>query len=184
VSEPHPFRIEIIEPDACTPEQQAQFHTLVLEGGEVDEHGLPALIERAAALAFVHHGDSVVGVGAMKRPNASYRKTVFAKAQSSLTARDFEFELGWLYLTPAARGNRLTTPVITGLLQRAKRLPVYATSRVDNTRMHASLERCSFRKEGTPYPSKQRDTDLHLFVLARTLVDMVCGQPRPFDIDL
>lgn len=157
------FRTEIVEPHTRPPGELAQFRMLVLEGGEVDEYTLPALIERAAALAFIQKGDSLVGVGALKRPNASYRKKVFAQAQSSL-AGDFDFELGWIYLSPAARGNRLTTPMVAGLLQRADGLPVYATSRTDNMRMHASLEHCGFRKEGTPYRSKQRETDIQLFV--------------------
>lgn len=116
MSERSPFRIEIIQRPACTADKQAQFRALVLRGGEVDEHTLPGLIERAAALAFVHKGDSVVGVGALKRPNASYRNKVFAQARSSLAVGDFEFELGWIYLIPAARGNRLTTPMVAGLL--------------------------------------------------------------------
>lgn len=47
----------------------------------------------------------------------------------------------------SSAGYRLTTPMVTGLLQRAGGLPVYATSRVDNMRTHASLEHCGFRKQ-------------------------------------
>jgi len=137
----------------------------VLEGVEVDAHTLPALIERALALALVRDEESVVGIGAIKRPNASYRNRVFGDAKSRLVPAQFDFELGWIYLCEAARGKRLTTPIVQALLLRLEGRPVYATSRVDNVPMHASLTHCGFRKEGTPFPSKQNQGQIQLFVL-------------------
>jgi GNAT superfamily N-acetyltransferase len=168
VDERQSFRSEVVEPHLCTPARLAQFRQLVMEGGEVDAHTLPALIKRALALAFVRDGVSVVGVGALKRPNASYRNRVFANAKSSLAPKHFEFELGWIYVCPSARGKKLTSPMVKDLLQQAKGRPVYATSRVDNAPMHASLVRCGFRKEGSPYPSSEHEVDIQLFALRGT----------------
>jgi GNAT superfamily N-acetyltransferase len=159
------LRIDIVEPAACSHERLALFRELVTEGGEVDTHTLPALIERAPVLALMHDGETVVAVGALKQPNAAYRSRVFAEAKSTLAPKDFEFELGWIYVRPAARGKKLTTPMVRKLLERASGHRVYATSRVDNSPMHASLEHCGFRKEGTPYPSNEHEIDLQLFIL-------------------
>lgn len=43
---------------------------------------------------------------------------------------------------------------------------VYATSRVDNSPMHATLSRFGFESAGVPYPSKQNDVPIQLFVRA------------------
>lgn len=162
--EPQSFRIELLEPDSCLPERLAEFRQLVLEGGQVARQSLPGLLERATALAFVLLEDSVVGVGALKRPNPSYRNNVFAKAKSSLAPAKFDFELGWIYLTPSARSKRLTTPMVKSLLRYAKGRPVYATSRVNKIEMHASLEHSGFTREGSLYPSQEDATDIQLFI--------------------
>ena len=43
---------------------------------------------------------------------------------------------------------------------------VYATSRVDNEPMHATLNRFGFKSVGVPYALKQNDTPIQLFVRA------------------
>ncbi|MBN8886835.1 MAG: GNAT family N-acetyltransferase [Rudaea sp.] len=87
-----------------------------------------------------------------------------AKARPELNASNFEFELGWVYVHPSARGHRLASSLVQELLSRLKGTAIYATCRVDNTRMHASLFRAGFRQAGTPYPSKINDPELRLFV--------------------
>jgi ribosomal protein S18 acetylase RimI-like enzyme len=158
------FTIETSAPSACDAPVLAEFQVLVLEGGEVDPNTLPALVQRALALAFVRSGDSLVGVGGIKRPNPSYRSKVFKCAHAKLNPADFEFELGWIYVRPSAQGNRLATRLVLELMPSLGGAAVYATSRTNNGRMHSSLIRGGFREEGTPYPSKRNEPEIQLFV--------------------
>ncbi|MBI4290780.1 MAG: GNAT family N-acetyltransferase [Betaproteobacteria bacterium] len=158
------FTIDISAPNACNAAALAKFEVLVREGGEVDPNTIHALIERALSLAFVKSPSSLVGVGAIKRPNPSYRNRVFRSASSALNAGHFEFELGWVYVRPSAQGHRLASRLVQKLMPTLKGAAVYATSRVNNERMHASLVRGGFRQEGPSYPSKLNEPEIQLFV--------------------
>jgi ribosomal protein S18 acetylase RimI-like enzyme len=164
MSESVAFTIEVSAPGVCEAAAVAEFQALVREGGEVDPSTLPALVESALSLAFVKSGSSLVGVGAIKRPYSSYRSRVFKSARSQLSPHDFEFELGWVYVHPSAQGNRLASRLVQELLPSLKGAAVYATSRADNARMHASLSRAGFRREGARYPSKINEPEIQLFV--------------------
>lgn len=164
MSENTTFTIQSISPRACGAPALEEFQALVLEGGEVDPISLPGLVKAAPVLAVAKSGNTLVGVGGIKRPNSSYRNRVFKSARAQLNARDFEFELGWVYVRPAAQGNRLASRLVQQLMLPLHGVAVYATSRVNNSRMHASLARVEFRREGTPYPSKMNEPELALFV--------------------
>jgi hypothetical protein len=158
------FTTNVFDPSACDASTLSEFQALVLAGGEVDPTTLPNLIQRALVLGFAHLGASLVGVSGIKRPNDSYRSKVFMKAKSPLNPSKFEFELGWVYVNPCARGNRLASRLVLDLMPALKGAAVYATSRVDNWPMHSSLHRAGFRLEGTPYPSNMNEPDIQLFV--------------------
>lgn len=149
---------------ACTTDDLATFRQMVIEGGEVDPNTLPGLIEQALALAFARMDSSLVGVGTIKRPYDAHRAKVFEKAKSLLNPSEFEFELGWFYVHPSARGNRLASKLVQALMPSLEGRAVYTTSRTDNDRMHASLKRAGFVQEGTPYPSKMNDQEIQLFI--------------------
>ena len=55
-------------PVDCTPGELAQFHALVIKGGQVSEEGLYDRIEGAHSLGFCYDGPKLVGVAALKRP--------------------------------------------------------------------------------------------------------------------
>lgn len=160
------FTIQVLAPGACDAAALTEFQTLVREGGEVDPATLPALVKNALSLAFVKSSMSLVGVGAIKRPYASYRSRVFKSARSLLKADDYEFELGWVYVRPSAQGNRLASRLVQELMPHLNGAAMYATSRVDNVRMHASLSRAGFCPEGIPYPSRVNEPELQLFTYA------------------
>lgn len=156
--------IAVRSPNECSAADIAAFQKLVEEGGEVDPITLPALLERALAIAMASLDGQLVGVGAIKRPNCGHRATVFKRAKSTLDPTEFKFEMGWFYVSPSARGNRLASKLIQGLVPVVDGRSVYSTSRTNNDRMHASLRRVGFLTEGTPYPSKLNDQEIQLFI--------------------
>ncbi len=144
--------------------ERALFEQMVLEGGEVNPKTLPGLIDRALVLAFARLDGVLVGVGAIKRPYVSHRGDVFEWAQAELDSTKFEFELGWVYVNVSGRNRRLASRLVEELMLSLNGASVYATSRVDNERMHASLKRFGFKRVGVPYPSKQNEPEIQLFV--------------------
>jgi len=151
-------------PAEVTAAERAAFMQQVREGGEVDPDTLRALVDRAVALAMASNDGAMVGVGAIKRPNPTHRSHVFKAAKVDLLSE--AFELGWLFVHPDMRGRGLSCGLVAALVPCIGAARVYATSRVDNAPMHATLNRFGFKSVGVPYPSRQNDTTIQLFVRA------------------
>ena len=151
-------------PKEYSAEDIAAFMQMVKEGGEVDPATLPAFVDRALVLVTAHLHGRLVGIGAIKRPYDEYRARVFAKAKSLLDPTKFEFELGWFYISPAARGNGLASELVQALMPALASRAAYSTSRTNNDRMHASLRRAGFVPEGAPYPSNMNDQEIQLLI--------------------
>lgn len=156
--------ITVLSPKACIAADLVTFRQMVIEGGEIDPITLPRLIEQALALAFARMDSALVGVGAIKRPYDAHRAKVFEKAESLLNPSEFEFELGWFYVHPSARGNRLASKLVQTLMPSLEGRAVYTTTRTNNDRMHASLQRSGFVQEGAPYPSRMNGQEIQLFI--------------------
>lgn len=158
------IELVVARPDEVTPADRAAFVKQVCEGGEVNPNTLPALVDRAVALAMARKDGSLVGVGAIKRPNLSHRGHVFKAAKVDLLPD--ALELGWVFVQPATRGLGISAMIVEALVPYVGATRVYATSRVDNVPMHATLNRFGFKSVGVPYPSKQNNTPIQLFVRA------------------
>ena len=136
------------------PHQQEAFERLIREGAEVSGRTLPSLLKRAHCLGHAEAPDGhLIATAALKTPNATYPPKVFREAQTGLTCTDFPFELGWIYTRPDARGNRLASTLVEGLIQRCRE-NVFATSADDaaHASVHRMLERNGFAATGDPYP--------------------------------
>jgi len=151
-------------PCECQIEDLNAFEQVVLAGGEVNRNTLSSLITRALSLVFVRVGNQLVAVGAIKRPNAGYRASVFGKAGVKRDPTLFEFELGWVYIDPTERGIGLANSIVEILVLSLHGACAYATSRVDNERMHAVLKRFEFQPLGNPYPSQLNEPEIQLFI--------------------
>lgn len=158
------FATTTCAPAACSADKLARFQALVVAGGEVDPATLSTLVPRALMLGFVWSGSALVGVGGLKRPYATYRSKVFKSAHVSLKPENFALELGWVHLHVSAQDKHLTTPLVKKLVRAASGAPVYATSRVNNLRMHTSLFHAGFRPVGTPFPSDLHAPNIQLLV--------------------
>jgi predicted GNAT family N-acyltransferase len=142
----------------------ATFESLVLTSGEVSAKTLSKLIPVALSLAFAKIDDDVVAVAALKRPNQSYRTKVFTKAKSTSNPANYQFELGWVFVSPAARGKRLASKLVETLVCSLNGASAYATSRVDNEYMHSALARCAFHPVGNSYTSQLNEPEIQLFI--------------------
>jgi len=159
-----PFIVYAKSPSSCSANDINCFKELVISGGEVTSGTLSALVSNALSLAFASRDGRIVAVGAIKRPNAGYRDVVFAKAKAIQNPSHFQYELGWVYVSLLSRGCNLSGALVAALLPSLGIEPAYATSRVDNIPMHATLEHSGFRPVGAPYPSKLNTPAIQLFL--------------------
>ncbi len=149
----------------CTPAEREAFLTLVTKGGEVNPSFARAGIERAQRLAFAFVGEHLAGVACLKLPLNSYKNRVFEKAKSSAHPNAFNAELGYVSVDPDFQGRRLSSKLTDALLNGSSP-KVFATSAVGNSRMHATLERFGFRREGEAYSSED-DPERRLYLFVR-----------------
>jgi GNAT superfamily N-acetyltransferase len=156
--------IEVKRPQNCTQNELADFADLVLVGGEVIREGLDGRIQDAYALFFLREASSLLGIAALKNPSARYRGSVFKKACATESALHYPLELGWVFVVPSARGRRLSRRLVDAVVMHAAQRQIFATSRVDNTAMHASLIDVSFVKHGTEYVSHRGTHRIALFL--------------------
>ena len=151
-------------PSKCSEEELKIFFQLVKSGGEVAFDGLEDRIKTAEMIVFHYAGDQLVGVAALKTPSASYKSRVFRESRTRLLANKFHFELGWVFVIPQYRKGGLSRCLVEAALKTAEGQNVFATSPIDRTFMHRTLERYGFTKEGMPYLSRRRAQSLQLFV--------------------
>lgn len=151
-------------PAECSDSELAAFVDLVVAGGEVSRDGLPNRVRAAAVLAFARLEGTLVGIAALKHPEAGYREGVISKSGFPLPVEKFPYELGWIYISPAARRTGLSVTLAHALFSRVGSTNVFATARSDNIAIHGFLAKAAFEAVGTPYKSTRGDYALQVFV--------------------
>ncbi|MEM1293714.1 MAG: GNAT family N-acetyltransferase [Verrucomicrobiota bacterium] len=150
-------------PQHCSAVELDEFERLVKEGGEVDPKGLRRRIEKAERLVFCG-SNPVLGVGAVKNPVERYKTSVFTKAGVLDRMDDHKFELGWLYVSPEARGMGVGNHLMEAAIQVSAEGGIFATTRSNNDAMHYLFQKYAFEKVGTEYKSAKGDHTLVLYV--------------------
>lgn len=156
--------IAVKKPNECSAAELQDFEALVLGGGEVTVVGLKARIKKAETLLFLEQGACLKGIAAVKNPEKSYKEGVFKKAQATVEANLFPFELGWVFVLPSSRGAGFSHKLVKAALSVTSGQAVFATSRADNAPMHKVLKAHGFLCHGKTYASTCGNQQLVLFV--------------------
>src|ERR1035438_4079354 len=90
-------------PNVFTESEIQDLLAMVRAGEEVGRVVLEQNARNAQCLVFARKGSCLVGVAALKNPQASYRQTIKTKARVAVEAQDFPFELGYIFVRPTAR---------------------------------------------------------------------------------
>jgi RimJ/RimL family protein N-acetyltransferase len=158
-----PPRSHFKEPIACTEDERREFAHLVRQGIRGSDEGLDGRIRDARCLAFYYAaGDTLAGIAGLKAPSERYRWDVFRKADAGVSSADFKLELGWIFVVPAHRGNRIGETLCRKLLAHVPTSSVFATTRPNNSFMIRILLALGFARVGKPYP--RRDEELVLYL--------------------
>ncbi|QLL11105.1 GNAT family N-acetyltransferase [Pseudomonas chlororaphis] len=159
-------RIEVKSPGECSTAEICDFVDLVVQGGEVEAGGLSQRVMDAEQLAFLRVDGQLVGVAAIKNPNDRYRARV-ARASGFTHAKDaFPYELGWVFVTPVARGKGYAHSLAEAAISLVSADGVLATSRLENIVMHRVLIKLGFVPSGSTYRSTHGEHQLQLFTRA------------------
>ncbi|WP_339145213.1 GNAT family N-acetyltransferase [Pseudoalteromonas galatheae] len=151
-------------PADCSQEELSTFEQLVLEGGEVATPGLLGRIKSAYKLIFIELDNKFISVGALKRPNENYKNKVFFKAGVVAGSTDYQYELGYMYTSPASRGNGVGSFLMKSVCDALNGQHCFATTRENNEVMHHLFDKASFKRLGKAYKSDKGDYYLGLFV--------------------
>ena len=81
-----------------------------------------------------------------------------------------DLELGWVFVVPAHRGNRIATRLCERLLAGVRPSLVFAMTRTDNRAMISILHALGFVREGDPYP--RRNEQLALFLRSSVSLEL------------
>ena len=155
----------VLQPPQAFAEIEIQdFMTMVRAGGEVGDTVLEQNVRNAKCLVVVRQDSCLVGVAALKNPQASYRQSIKAKAGIAVDAQDFPFELGYIFVLPSARRQGLAVKLCRAALAFADGKGVFATTRINNDGMNEILTKFAFLKTGRPYGSVRDGYQLQLFV--------------------
>jgi GNAT superfamily N-acetyltransferase len=139
-----------------TEAERREFMRLVQEGGEVDDIVLARNIDTARRLVFLRGSEVLIGIAALKIPQASYRKRISGLSGVEIPEGTFPLELGYVFVTPKERNRGLSSSLVEAALDACLRDGVFATSRVDNASMQRTLERFEFRAAGNPYAGREQ----------------------------
>ncbi|WLH11460.1 GNAT family N-acetyltransferase [Pseudomonas hefeiensis] len=148
-------------PKDCSSTELNTFERLVSDGGEVSLAGLRQRIQRAEKLLFINNGECVA-VGAIKNPNAGYKIGVFEKSNAPEQSK-YQYELGWLYVSSAARGKGYGRVLMETIKESLAGKACFATTREDNAPMRYLFSQFGFSKLGQPYKSENGDYSLVLY---------------------
>ncbi len=156
-------QVDVKGPRECSDREREEFLKLVVQGGEVATKGLPNRIMTAEALGFLRVDDRLVGIAAVKNPSDKYRNKISDHSGFSLPEQTFLYELGWIFIAPAARGNKYSFHLAKDVITTVAGAGIFATSRSDNVAMHRVLDELGFQASGTAYKSTHGEYELRLF---------------------
>ena len=134
-----------------TKEEIIRFKNILINAGEVVEYTFDNLIKRNPILLFYPNTENIEAIGALKRPNKSYKIKVFRKSQSKFDPDTFDYELGWV--VSLKRGKGIGKNITTHLANYKPR--IYATTREKNEMMKHILKINEFQIDGIAYNSER-----------------------------
>ena len=138
-------------PNWFSQDERDLFSSLVQQAGEVGENALATNMKSAKALVFGRIAGEVLGIAALKRPQASYRKRIGRKAGVEIGPESYPYELGYVFVLPKAQGKKLSHFLVAAALAHTEGAAVFATTRTDNVAMLATLAKAGFRQFGQDY---------------------------------
>lgn len=130
---------------------------LIAEGDAVDPDSAANELPLASAVVTIRKDNEIVGVGVIKRIRTGYAADIAKKSHWSFDPATPE--LGYVSISEAHQGARLSGQIVTKLLTHATSTLFATTS---NERMKKTLERAGFAQQGQEWKGKKAALSLWL----------------------
>lgn len=153
--------VQVVPPHVLGRAAIYKFAETVADGGEVSDGGLVSRIREAAWLAIVSVDGKPVGVGALKRPTPNHVEEI--EAHTSLSLKDYAYELGWIVIDPRARGQKLSRVIVKALLEKAGTTGVFCTVRAENFAIQKACDGFDFTDTGKRWAGVRGDLGLGIW---------------------
>ncbi len=152
------------EPKEFSDREVHQLMELIELGDEVDTIVLQQNVNNAKALVFAREESRLLAVATLKRPKATYRKSVSEKSDFDLDAETYPFELGYVFVKEEARGKGVSHQLVAAAIERSNERSIFATVRSDNAGMQRVLKRAGFSVVGTAYAGRKPNDAIQVLV--------------------
>lgn len=152
---PAELRVVVKPPSEYTADEIQAFKDMILREWQVSDEGLDSRIAACKVLVMIYAPEGLIATGAAKKPYSSYSKKVFSKAGLPGQERDYDFELGYIYVLPKYRGILLSRVLMKALLDSVGDASVFATVKTDNERMIRTNHRLGLKETGSPFQSER-----------------------------
>lgn len=153
--------LKIKFPSECSTDEKRKFKELVKIGGQVKL--TEKNFECAHKVCFIENTGDFMAVGAIKKPQKSYKDTIFCKACAKNDSANYEYELGWIVVSKKCQGKGLAKKIIQTLMKELGNENCYATTQISNKAMDYLLTNNKFEKLGSPYLNEDETYYLQIY---------------------
>ena len=144
--------IEYKQPDQLRPDEINQFVEFVKEYGHIPNiNNIRTGVRNAEVLFRKFNGSTLLGIAAVKRPLASYKKRIFTSVGSRYDYKSFALELGYIAVRPDHTGRGIGDSLIKIAVVRIANRAAFATSRESNNWTSKHLAKYGFVQEDKSY---------------------------------
>ena len=158
------MELHIKRPSDLKEKELEQIQSLIILGGEVSSDTLRERLLQSSLIAFFEDNNNVIATATIKKPLNNYKTKVFSKSKTNLEIHDYPFELGYVIVDSAYRGNKLASRLCGELCRILLSSKLFATTKVDNRPMQTILETNYFKKIGEQYPNRENSNYLELYI--------------------
>jgi hypothetical protein len=167
-------------PSNLNPRELEQIKRMIIAGGEVSAANIDERLAATKLIAFFETDNQIIATASIKVPLKSYKDKVFKKkAKTTVDPKSYEYELGYLYTLPLARGKNLSNRLISSLLLEHDGAQIFSTTRMGNMQVHAMMRAMGFVRTGGGYLNANKTDHLVLYI---TTVD-AATVPTEFKIN-
>ena len=146
-------------------EKQFEFvYKLISKSGEIKIDTLKQHLKDTALIAYAKFNSKIVGTAAIKKPTDEYFDSVFIKSNSPFDYNFFKYELGYVFVQPQFRGQRIALKLCKRLCDYYICQNLYSTVRSNNFPMHSILKKNGFSESGKEFYNRERTEKIKLFI--------------------
>lgn len=161
---PEGLKTKCLRPIDCPPKFIKQFFDIVLSGGEVPIANLQRGVLQSEMLFFTGVPGTLMGVSAIRFPNAAYHKHLFEKAGVPEMYNPYSVEICWLSVLPEYRGKGIWGNNRKTRLDYLGNRPYHAIHRVENDLVGEPIKQLDYNQAGADFFSDTSDDKLRLIV--------------------